>query len=65
MGGFHLVAKIIRELKSYMIPYKFKCSHCTEVRFVSFLSGGFITAIYGHSSKYTGKETGKTHLCAL
>ena len=22
-GGFHLVAKIIRELKSHMIPYKF------------------------------------------
>ena len=36
---------------------------CTEVRFASFLSGGFITAI--HSSKSTGKETGKTHLCAL
>ena len=27
IGGFHLVAKIIRELKSHMIPYKFKCSH--------------------------------------
>ena len=26
-GGFHLVAKIISELKSHMIPYKFKCSH--------------------------------------
>ena len=26
-GGFHVVAKIIRELKSHMIPYKFKCSH--------------------------------------
>ena len=26
-GGFHLVAKIIRELKSHMLPYKFKCSH--------------------------------------
>ena len=26
-GGFHLVAKIIRELKSHIIPYKFKCSH--------------------------------------
>ena len=26
-GGFHMVAKIIRELKSHMIPYKFKCSH--------------------------------------
>ena len=25
-GGFHL-AKIIGELKSHMIPYKFKCSH--------------------------------------
>ena len=36
---------------------------CTEVRFVSFLSGGFITAI--HSSKSTGKETGKKHLCAV
>ena len=27
LGGFHLVAKIIRELKNHMIPYKFKCSH--------------------------------------
>ena len=26
-GGFHVVAKIIREVKSNMIPYKFKCSH--------------------------------------
>ena len=26
-GGFHLVAKIIRKLKSHMIPYEFKCSH--------------------------------------
>ena len=26
-GFFHLVAKIIRELKNHMIPYKFKCSH--------------------------------------
>ena len=24
LGVFHLVAKIIRELKSHMIPYKFK-----------------------------------------
>ena len=24
-GGFHVVAKIIRELKSHMIPYKFMC----------------------------------------
>ena len=27
IGGFHVVVKIIRELKSHMIPYKFKCSH--------------------------------------
>ena len=27
IGGFHLVAKIIRKLKSHMIPYKFKLSH--------------------------------------
>ena len=26
-GDFHVVARIIRELKSHMIPYKFKCSH--------------------------------------
>ena len=26
-GGFHLVGKIMRELKSHMIPYKFQCSH--------------------------------------
>ena len=30
-GGFHLVAKIIRELKSHMIPYKFKCSHWWKI----------------------------------
>ena len=27
IGVFHLVARIIRELKSHMIPYKFKCSY--------------------------------------
>ena len=27
LGGFHVAAKIIREVKSHMIPYKFKCSH--------------------------------------
>ena len=27
IGGFHVVAEIIRELKSHMIPYKLKCSH--------------------------------------
>jgi hypothetical protein len=32
------------------------------VHFVSFFSGGFITAIV---VKSTGKETGKTHLCAV
>ena len=37
--------------------------HCTEVGFASFLSGGF-TYYYG-SNKSTGKETGKTHFCAL
>ena len=31
MGGFHVVAKIIRELKSHMIPYKFKCSHWWKI----------------------------------
>ena len=31
---------------------------CTEVRFASFLSGGFIAAI-------VVKETDKTHLCAV
>ena len=35
----------------------------TEMRFASFLSGGF-TTYYG-SNKSTGKETGKTHLCAV
>ena len=34
---------------------------CTEVHFASFLSDGY----YCHSSKFTWKETGKTHLCAL
>ena len=32
MGGFHLVAKIIRELKCHMIPYKFKCSHWLKLQ---------------------------------
>ena len=31
-GGFDLVAKIIRELKSHMIPYKFKCSHWLKLQ---------------------------------
>ena len=31
-GGFHLIAKIIRELKSHMIPYKFKCSHWLKLQ---------------------------------
>ena len=31
-GVFHLVAKIIRELKSHMIPYKFKCSHWLKLQ---------------------------------
>ena len=30
-GGFHAVAKIIRELKSHMFPYKFKCSHWWKI----------------------------------
>ena len=30
--------------------------HCTEVRFISFLSSGFFTTIS------TGEETGNTHL---
>ena len=37
--------------------------YCTEVRFATFLSGRFITAIVHR--KFTGKETSKTHLCAL
>ena len=32
LWGFHLVAKIIRELKSHMIPYKFKCSHWLKLQ---------------------------------
>ena len=32
LGGFHLVAKIIRELKSHMITYKFKCSHWLKLQ---------------------------------
>ena len=27
MGGFHVVAKIITEDKSHMIPYEYKCSY--------------------------------------
>ena len=34
---------------------------CTEVRFAS----PFRWIYYCHSSKSTGKETGKTHLCAV
>ena len=30
-GGFHVVARIIRELKSHMILYKFKCSSTTWI----------------------------------
>ena len=37
--------------------------HYTEVRFASFLSSGFTTMAV--SNKSTGKETNKTHLCAL
>ena len=43
-------------------PFKIfllKLRHCTEMRFASFFSGGFI------SSKSTGKLSGKVHLCAL
>ena len=32
IGCFHLVAKIIREVKSHMIPYKFKCSHWLKLQ---------------------------------
>ena len=35
---------------------------CTEVRFAPFFS---FKIYYCHSSKSTGKETDKTHLCAL
>ena len=31
-GGFHMVAKIIMELKSHMIPYEFKCSHWLKLQ---------------------------------
>ena len=32
MGDIHLVAKIIRELKSHMIPYKFKRSYWLKLQ---------------------------------
>ena len=32
LGGFHVVAKIIRKLKSHMIPYKFKCSNWLKLQ---------------------------------
>ena len=35
---------------------------CTDVRFASFFSSGVITAIVVN---FTGKESGKTHLCEL
>ena len=31
LGVFHVVAKIIRELKIYMMPYKVKCSHWWKI----------------------------------
>ena len=39
----------------------------TEMRFASFLSGGFITDIEVNpwESRHPGKQTGKTHLCAV
>ena len=37
-------------------------AHCTEVHFASLFSGEIY---YCHSSKSTGKKTGKTHLCVL
>jgi hypothetical protein len=44
-------------------PPELVSTQCTEVRFASFLLGGFITiAVF---NKFAGKETGKTHLCAL
>ena len=42
----------------YTIQQKQSQPIAQRLRFASFLSGGFI-------SKSTGKETGKTHLCAL
>ena len=36
--------------------------HCTDERFVNFLSGGFIIV---HCSESNGQRTGKSHLCAL
>ena len=46
------------------LPYisKIGSNQCTEVRFASFLSGEFTTI---GSNKSTGKETDKTHLCAM
>ena len=46
----------------YTSTYFSTNGHCTEMHFASFLSAGFIC---WHNSKSTGKETGKTHLCAL
>ena len=48
--------------KPTLMSYFLSCQ-CTEVHFVSFFSRGFITAIY--STKSNGKETVKTHLCAV
>ena len=58
-GNGHVIfAHVIEKRHSIYIR---TVTHCTGMRFVSFLSGGFITI----SSKSTGKETDKTHLCAL
>ena len=48
---------------SHFILFFLSSQHCTEVRFASFLSGGFTTTY--DSNKSTRKEIGKTHLCAL
>ena len=42
LGGFHLVAKIIRELKIHMIPYKFKCSRGLPINRLIGLSRSFL-----------------------
>ena len=50
------------ELIIFRIPSSYCVLHCTEVRFVSFLSGGFTAYV---SNKSTRKETDKTQFCAV
>ena len=58
-----MIVDVIPPYVLSMSKYLALFRHCTKERFASLPSGGF-TNMYG-SNKSIGKETGKTHLCAL